>query len=256
MSSRIRIKNWRKFQHFKNRHPPWVKLYRELLDDPEWHSLDGDAAKHLVMFWLIASEDESKQGTLPDQRTLAFRLRIPEASVKQLLGKLSYWIDDDDISVISPRYQVDTPETETETETYLEDHKKIKGKKGKSRKAKTIPMPEGWCPPPRATPLANSLKVDIQETEARFRDYLASTGKQYADYDAAFCNFIRNAPKFNGLGKHVSTGPRQLQDDKLSVSKAIDGMQEQVRAGTIEFAPRPRLVSVESEGNRRLLSKR
>jgi len=42
----------------------------------------------------------------------------------------------------------------------------------------------------------------------------------YVDYDAAFCNFVRNQPKFNGF-KNVSTGPRQLQDDKLSVSKAL-----------------------------------
>jgi hypothetical protein len=249
------IKNWRKFQHFKNRRPPWVKLYRELLDDPEWNSLDGDAAKNLVMLWLIASEDESKQGMLPDIRTLAFRLRITEASVKQLLSKLSYWIVDDDINVISPRYQLDTPETETETETYLDSALRAdKKRSGKSRKAKTIPLPEGWRPNANAIILANSLNVDLADTEARFRDYLASSGKEYVDYDAAFRTFIRNQPKFNGP-KNVSTGPRQLQDDKLSVSKAIDGMQERVRAGTIEFAPRPRLVPLEGEGNRRLLSK-
>jgi hypothetical protein len=31
----IRIKNWAQFQHFKDRKPPWVKLYRDLLDDME-----------------------------------------------------------------------------------------------------------------------------------------------------------------------------------------------------------------------------
>jgi hypothetical protein len=129
----------------------------------------------------------------------------------------------------------------------------IEAGKRKSRKAKTIPLPKGWRPNANAITLANSLNVDLAEVEARFRDYLASSGKEYADYDAALRTFIRNTPKFNGL-KNVSTGPRQLQDDKLSVSKAIDGMQEQVRAGTIEFAPRPRL-SIEGEGNRRLLSK-
>ncbi len=29
-----RIKNWDKFQHFKNRRPPWIKLHREILDQP------------------------------------------------------------------------------------------------------------------------------------------------------------------------------------------------------------------------------
>jgi hypothetical protein len=53
-----RVKNWKKFQHFKDRSPPWIKLYRDLLDDPDWHELSGDEAKALVMIWLVASEND------------------------------------------------------------------------------------------------------------------------------------------------------------------------------------------------------
>ena len=113
----MRIKGWSKFQHFKDRTPPWIKLYRGLLDDPDFHALDGDSAKLLVMIWLVASEDETHQGTLPCDKKLAFRLRIAERQLKQALTKLSHWLIQDDISVISDRYQVDAPETETETET-------------------------------------------------------------------------------------------------------------------------------------------
>jgi len=116
-------------------------------------------------------------------------------------------------------------------------------------------LPEGWRPNANAITLANSLNVDLAEVEARFRDYLASTGKQYVDYDAAFCNFIRNAPKFNGLGKHVSTGSRQLQDDKLSVSRAADRLIDATNEGKLTFAPRPSLVPDSGESNIRLLPK-
>ena len=121
----LRIKNWKKFQHFKDRTPPWVKLYRDILEDPDWHELDGDCAKTMVMLWLIASEDEHHNGTLPDTRKLAFRLRISENKLNQQLTKLSNWLEQDDITVISGRYQVDAPErapeeTETETETETE----------------------------------------------------------------------------------------------------------------------------------------
>jgi uncharacterized phage protein (TIGR02220 family) len=112
-----RIKNWSKHQHFKDRTPPWIKLYRDLLDDPEWFELDSDCSKVLVMLWLIASEDETKNGMLPSVKTLAFRMRISEQKTKQALTKLSHWVIQDDISVISERYQVGPPETETETET-------------------------------------------------------------------------------------------------------------------------------------------
>ena len=107
------IKNWKKFQHFRDRRPPWIKLYRELLDDLDWHELEPKAAKVLVMLWLIASEND---GNLPEIKNLAFRLRMSEKDAMSCVDKLSHWLDQDDISVISTRYQDDLPETETETE--------------------------------------------------------------------------------------------------------------------------------------------
>jgi len=112
-----RIKNWHKFQHFKDRRPPWIKLYRDILDDPDWHDLDGDDAKHLTMIWVIASEDT---GALPDIRKLSFRLRMTETKTEQLLIRLSHWLYQDDINAISPRYHDDAPERERETEVEKE----------------------------------------------------------------------------------------------------------------------------------------
>jgi hypothetical protein len=109
----MKIKNWSKFQHFKDRRPPWVKLYRDILDDLEWHELDPLAAKVLVMLWLIASEDD---GRIPNTKTLAFRLRLTEVKTKEIVSKLSHWLEQDDINTISEGYQLDLPETETETE--------------------------------------------------------------------------------------------------------------------------------------------
>jgi hypothetical protein len=119
---KLRIKNWAKFQHFKDRRPPWVKLYRDILDDREWHRLNPSAAKVLVMLWLIASESD---GYLPDSEELAFRLRIDESEVTTAISNLGQWLEqvditDDisgDINAISTRYQDDRLETETETET-------------------------------------------------------------------------------------------------------------------------------------------
>ena len=116
----MRIKNWTKFQHFKDRRPPWVKLYRDILDDLEWHELDPLAAKVLVMLWLIASEDD---GRIPDTKTLAFRLRLTEIKTKEIVIKLSHWLEQDDINVISSGYQLDSTETETETEKEIETKK-------------------------------------------------------------------------------------------------------------------------------------
>jgi hypothetical protein len=124
----MRIKNWNKFQHFKDRKPPWVKLYRDLLDDIDWHELDAQASKVLVMLWLIASEED---GNIPSTKTLAFRLRMTEKQTIECLNKLSHWLEQDDISVISERYQSDGLETETET------------KKETEKKATVVATPSG-----------------------------------------------------------------------------------------------------------------
>ena len=122
----MRIKNWTKFQHFKDRKPPWVKLYRDLLDDIDWHELDPLSAKVLCMLWLIASEDD---GYIPELKTLSFRLRLPIKTTKDCITKLTHWLEQDDINVISNGYQSDSLETETETETERET-KKEKEKEG------------------------------------------------------------------------------------------------------------------------------
>lgn len=110
MADKLKVKNWAKFQHFKDRKPPWVKLYRDLLDDREWHKLDGDSAKMLVCLWLIGSEDG---GELPSVDDLAFRLRVSEKHVEKCLGQLGHWL-------ISARYQDDISESQEKTATDIE----------------------------------------------------------------------------------------------------------------------------------------
>lgn len=109
----MKIKNWKKHQHFKDRKPPWIKLYRDILDDIEWHELDAKSAKVLIMLWLIASEND---GELPPIKTLSFRLRMSEKDLISSCNSLSNWLIQDDINTISERYQSDSVETETETE--------------------------------------------------------------------------------------------------------------------------------------------
>jgi len=180
----MQIKNWKKFQHFKDRKPPWVKLYRDVLDDLEWYELDPLASKVLVMCWLIASEDDGK---LPPAKTLAFRLRMSEKQTNDCLNKLSHWLEQDDISVISDRYQSDSLETETETETEVETKQRTKG----SRLSTDFELPVSWiefCQTER--PDLNPKKVFDS-----FKDYwVAKAGAAGVklDWNATWRNWVRN----------------------------------------------------------------
>jgi hypothetical protein len=91
----MRIKSWEKFQHYQSgkhaeKAPDWIKLYRRLLDDIEWHRLDGDDAKILIELWMVAAENG---GELPPMDVIAFRLRKPEDVVASSISRLSHWIE-------------------------------------------------------------------------------------------------------------------------------------------------------------------
>jgi len=113
----MQIKNWTEYQHYKGRRPPWVKLYRDLLDSEEFHVLSPQAAKVLVLLWLLASEDETMQGLLPSKKKISFRLRITEKLLESSLSELDHWVVQDASKMLAECKQLVSSETETETET-------------------------------------------------------------------------------------------------------------------------------------------
>jgi len=80
-------KNWKSFQHYKHRSPPWVKLHRSLLDDFDYQCLPVASRALAPMLWLLASE--SDDGTIEATREeLAFRLRMGEKDFEDALKPL------------------------------------------------------------------------------------------------------------------------------------------------------------------------
>jgi len=104
-----RIKNWGEYQHYKTgrANPSWVKLYKKLLDDPEWFSLPPAAAKFLISAWLVASETN---GILPASSVLAFRLRTDSKMIDKFLNDCNHWIINDASNVLAECYQDASPE--------------------------------------------------------------------------------------------------------------------------------------------------
>jgi hypothetical protein len=56
----FRVRNWDKFQHYKNRNPPWIKLHTELLENYDFARLP-DASKLLALcIWMLAARSDNK----------------------------------------------------------------------------------------------------------------------------------------------------------------------------------------------------
>ena len=80
----LRVKNWGEFQHYKDRFPPWIKLYNKIIGaDDQFGFLPELEQWQLVRIWLIASrssvftldEAGNKVPVLPDDE-LALRRSI------------------------------------------------------------------------------------------------------------------------------------------------------------------------------------
>lgn len=56
----LEVKNWDKFQHYKDRSPPWIKVHRELLDDYEFTRLQDASKLHLILIWVLASQLDNR----------------------------------------------------------------------------------------------------------------------------------------------------------------------------------------------------
>lgn len=84
---RYAVKNWRTFQHYTGRTPPWIKLQRSILDDHDFQRLPIASKALAPMIWLLASESED--GSVDcDAAKLAWRLRWNEKDVKSGLTAL------------------------------------------------------------------------------------------------------------------------------------------------------------------------
>ena len=60
MKAYFRVTNFDDLQHYRDRSPPWIKLYNKLLDDYEFAGLPDSAKAHLVQIWLLASRLDNK----------------------------------------------------------------------------------------------------------------------------------------------------------------------------------------------------
>ena len=211
----MRIKNWREFQHYKHRSPPWIRFHRSLLDDLDWHKLEGDAAKALVMLWLIASEDE---GSLPEAVELAFRLRISEKQLNSIVSKLSHWLEQDASSALAPcLHHAVSEESRVETEKSRVDSAQgaaiSKPDNGNSRKKAAIALSDAWLPNSSSTQKAQKLgltQAEIGREREKFRNHARQNDRRAVNWDAAFDNWCIKAAEF------LNRAPLEAKTDGFS----------------------------------------
>lgn len=62
----LTVKNWDKFQHYKDRNPPWIKLYTDTFHRRDFNRLPDDSKLLAICIWTLAAREAScAKGSIP-----------------------------------------------------------------------------------------------------------------------------------------------------------------------------------------------
>lgn len=132
------VKNFTKFQHYRDRTPPWIKLYNELLDDYEFGRLQDASKLHLIMIWLLASRADN---VLPyDPEWVGKRINATEAVNLRVL------VDAGFIETNQPLQSVEQSASTTLATCYTRERERDRGEGEREAEAARASKP--LAPPP------------------------------------------------------------------------------------------------------------
>jgi hypothetical protein len=124
---RLRIRNWKVYQHYKDRNPPWIKLHFKLLSSKDWVTL-ADASRVLaIACMLLASEslDGSFDADPEHVRRVAYLNQMPDFTPLITVGFLEVLADASGCLQTVQNAEPETEkrqrreETDSETEAHL-----------------------------------------------------------------------------------------------------------------------------------------
>lgn len=209
----LRVVNWEKYQHYKDRTPPWIKLHAEILNDYKFACLQDASKSHLILIWVLASQLENK---IPnDPRWVKNKIGATEdVDLKSLVDK-GFLDRYQDASAVLAEC---SPETETETEG---DYPppivpplpvKKQGKRIKSIEEIENHSLDGHY---RAWFEENCPLVDRYKLREELVLYCRSKGKRYSDYWATLQTWG------NRRQKDMKNEPKRKYTDRDALSDVL-----------------------------------
>lgn len=113
-----RIAEWAKYQHYKDRDPPWIKLHRDLLTSQTWVMLPDAGRALAVACMLVAAGTENKIPADPNYlKRRAYLNGEPDFAALVKVGFLEFVNDDNAVADASNAEQTLANDTKCYSET-------------------------------------------------------------------------------------------------------------------------------------------
>lgn len=194
----LQPKNWDRFQHYKDRCPPWIKLHRDILTNRDFARLPLASKALAPLLWLLASE--SKDGRFEAcTEELEFRLHIKardiEEGLKPLIDKGFFVVAS---GVLALCEQLAIPERETERETEKEVEREAEPARRRRQQ-----LPSDFSPDDTGLNAARQRGVSVPEELEKFRNYHLAKGSVMLDWQAAWRTWVGRAQPAQSRGKQL-----------------------------------------------------
>ena len=87
MNQYLKIRNWERWQSYRadRGQPPWIKLHRNIMRNPDWVGLTDAQRGQLVAIWLLAAD---RDGVILASPQMLKKLSLSEIIFKQLVVKI------------------------------------------------------------------------------------------------------------------------------------------------------------------------
>lgn len=248
----LAIKSFEKFQHYRDRNPPWIKLYTALLDDAAFLALPETAQAQLVKLWLLAA----RMGhPLPNNaKLLSGKIGTPKVfhldaliaagfivPCKQSASDPLAIVDEDASGSVRARDERESGKVEGENDAPADAEASIKPKR--KRVTWITPFADAWQEmyggPMPIEPALKPLKsacdlLGPEEALRRWEFYLDATPGRFA-----------NAARF------ASTLAEWVPSGKAGTAGAIPVTDEALRRAHVLFEIGKKHALVGFEGNRK-----
>lgn len=186
----LKIRNFERFQHYRDRRPPWIKLYKDLWNDPRFFVLSEGERYFLISLFIIASQNDNK---IPNnqswlKREMATSKSIPIARLMET-GWVEPWEQDASNHASAP--------ASTDASEPLAECKQVASPRALARDRST----EGEGDIPQPPLLAFGEFGWVRLTPEQHAKLQAKLNGQLHDYFARFDRWVNEAPdaKVNGV---------------------------------------------------------
>jgi rubrerythrin len=183
----LKIRNWAKWQSYRadRGQPPWIKIHRRVMRNPEWVSLTDAERGQLVAIWLLAADHDGVIPASPEViQKLCYLTKPPDLNKFTDLGFIENGWRHVGVTLASNGSQRDSPEAKAETEKNRIEESRNMPAYGQFKNVKLTDD--------EFTKLKGQFGIeDAKRRIEALSEYLSSKGKKYKSHYATILTWAR-----------------------------------------------------------------